>query len=122
MSDNPYESFPDLEIIELRKKVRELESSLAQAQAILRENDLLDAKATISDEEQIALRLISKFKELTDKNIPWENDDYKNYDITVKALLAIRGKSVPDPSKKPKKKEEAPDITKLLKIAQGSEE
>jgi hypothetical protein len=114
---NPYESFPDLEILELRKRVRELEAKLTAAQAVLRENDLLDAKSNISDEEQIALKLISKFKELVDKSIPFQNDDYKNFDTTVKALLAIRGKTVIAPVEKKKKKEEKPDVAKLLAIA-----
>lgn len=121
MSD--YETYPDLEIIELRKRVRELEQQLAQAQAVLRENDLLDAKAVVSDEESIITKQISKFKELSDKNIPFQNDDFKNLDILVKALLAIRGKSAPVEKKEKKKKEEdKPDLAKLLKIAQGSEE
>jgi hypothetical protein len=114
---NPYETFPDLEIIELRKRVRELEQQLAQAQAVLRENDLLDEKVSISEEEQIITRQISKFKELSDKNIPFQNDDYKNLDILIKALLAIRGKAVPVVKEK-KKKKEKPDLAKLLKIAQ----
>lgn len=120
MSDsNPYESFPDLEILELRKRVRELEAALAQAQAVLRENGLEDAKVTISEEEQIITRQISKFKELSDKNIPFQNDDFKNLDILVKALLAIRGKQAAPVTEKKKKKEEKPDVAKLLQIAKG---
>lgn len=120
MSD--YEIFPDLEIIELRKRVRELEQQLAQAQAVLRENDLLDVKANISDEEAIITKQIAKFRELSDKDIPFQNDDFKNLDILVKALLAIRGKTLAPVAEKKKKKEEKPDIGKLLKIAQGSGE
>lgn len=117
----PYESFPDLEIIELRKRVRELEQQLSQAQAVLRENGLEDVKTVISDEEAIITRQIAKFKELSDKNVQFNNDDYKNLDILVKGLLAIRGKAAPV-EKKAKKKEEKHDVAKLLKIAQGSDE
>lgn len=112
-----YSQFPDLEIVELRKRVRELEQKLAEAQAILRENDLLDVKANISDEEAIITKQISKFRELSDKNIPFQNDDFKNLDILVKALLAIRGKSIAPVAEKKKKKEEKPDVAKLLAIA-----
>lgn len=119
MSD--YNTFPDLEIVDLRKRVRELEQQLAQAQAVLREHGLEDVKVSISDEEAIITRQIAKFKELSDKNIPFQNDDFKNLDIMVKALLAIRGKTAPV-EKKAKKKEEKHDVSKLLKIAQGSGE
>lgn len=116
----PYDEFPDLEVLALRKQVKELELKLAQAQAVLREHDLLDVKAVISDEESICTAQIAKYKELSDKNIPFQLEDVKNFEILVKTLLAIRGKSVP--VEKPKKKEEKPDIAKLLKIAQGSDE
>jgi hypothetical protein len=120
MSD--YSQFPDLEVIDLRKRVRELEQQLELARAVLREHDLLDAKAVISDEEAIITKQISKFRELSDKNIPFQNDDFKNLDILVKALLAIRGKAAPPVEKKPKKKEEKADVAKLLRIAQGESE
>jgi hypothetical protein len=112
-----YTEFPDLEIVELRKRIRELESSLSQAQAVLRENDLLDAKAIISDEESICIRQIAKFKELSDKNIPFQDQDFKNLETLVKTLLAIRGKTIVAPADKKKKKEEKPDVAKLLAIA-----
>lgn len=112
-----YKTYPDLEIIELRKRVRELEQQLAQAQAVLRENGLEEAKSIVSDEESILIRQIAKFKELSDKNIPFQNDDYKNLDILIKALLAIRGKQIVPVTEKKKKKEEKPDVAKLLAIA-----
>lgn len=121
MSNNnnpPYSEFPDLEVVSLRRRVQELELQLAQAQAVLRENDLLDAKAApISDEEAIALKQISQLKELSDKGIPLQLEDIKVFEILVKCLLAIRGKAPVDDGTKKKKKEEKPDIAKLLKIA-----
>lgn len=114
---NPYESFPDLEILELRKRVRELESQLAQAQAVLRENDLLDEKVSISAEEQVCIAQIAKFKELTDNKIPFQPDDVKMFETFVKTLLSIRGKPVPTSTTKKKKKEDKPDVAKLLAIA-----
>lgn len=109
------DNFPDLEVLSLRKKVQELEQKLNQAQAVLRENDLLDAKTNISDEEAIAIKQIAQIKELSDKGIPLQLEDIKTFEILVKTLLAIRGKSIP--AEKPKKKEEKPDIAKLLSIA-----
>lgn len=116
--NTPYDDFPDLEVVSLRKQVKELESKLAQAQAVLRENDLLDAKsAIISDEEVIVTAQIAKLRELSDKNIPFQIEDVKVLEILVKCLLAIRGKTVVE--EKPKKKEAKPDVSKLLRIAQG---
>lgn len=121
MSTDNFDTFPDLEVLSLRRKVQELEAKLEQAQAVLREHDLLDAKANISDEEIITTKQIAKLRELSDKNIPFQLEDVKVLEILVKTLLSIRGKSVPV-EQKTRKKEAAPDIAKLLKIAQGSEE
>lgn len=118
--NTPYDDFPDLEVVSLRKQIKELESKLAQAQAVLRENDLLDAKSHVSDEEHICIAQIAKYKELSDKNIPFEIEDSKNFEILVKCLLAIRGKTIIEA--KPKKKEDKVDIAKLLHIAQGGKE
>lgn len=118
MSIDDYEKFPDLEIVSLRKQIKELEQKLAQAQAVLREHDLLDAKSHISPEEQVCVAQIAKYKELSDKSVPFQVEDVKNFEILVKTLLAIRGKAAPVEEKK-KKKEEKPDVAKLLKIAEG---
>ncbi len=120
MSQPPYAEFPDLEVVDLRKQVKELESKLAQAQSILREHDLLDAKSHTSAEEEICIAQISKYKELSDKNIPFQLEDVKTFEILVKCLLAIRGKSIP--TEKPKKKENPIDVARLLQIAAGSGE
>ena len=115
MSTDNFDTFPDLEVLSLRRKVQELEAKLEQAQAVLREHDLLDAKANISDEEAICVAQIAKYRELSDKKIPFQMEDTKNFEILVKCLLAIRGKTITEP--KSKKKEDKPDIAKLLKIA-----
>lgn len=112
----PYAEFPDLEVVSLRKQVKELEAKLAQAQAVLREHDLLDAKSHISDEELVCVAQIAKYKELSDKNVPLELEDVKQFEILVKCLLSIRNKSAPVEIKK-KQKEDKPDIKKLLAIA-----
>lgn len=114
---SPYNenTFPDLEVLSLRKKVQELEQKLAQAEAVLRENDLLDAKSHISNEEAIAIKQIALIKELSDKGVPLQLEDIKQFEILVKTLLAIRGKAIPED--KPKKKTAEPDIAKLLSIA-----
>lgn len=114
------ESFPDLEVVRLRRRIQELEQSLANAQSVLREHDLLDAKSHVSDEEEITTKQISKLRELSDKGVPFQIEDVKVLEILVKTLLSIRGKAMP--IEKPKKKEEKVDIGKLLKIAQGSAE
>ena len=117
MSDqNPYEKFPDLEIIELRKRVRELEASLAEAKAVLRDNGLEEAKSVVSDEEAVCIRQIAKYKELSDKNVPFQPDDVKMFETLVKTLLAIRGKVIAPVQEKKKKKEEKPELEKLLSI------
>lgn len=119
MSNTPYdETFPDLEVLSLRKKVQELEQKLNQAQAVLRENDLLDAKSHVSNEEAIAIKQISLIKELSDKGVPLQLEDIKQFEILVKTLLAIRGKAIPDD--KAKKKVEKPDIAKLLKFVEDT--
>lgn len=116
MSDNktPYDEIPDLEIVTLRKRIQELESRLSQAQAVLRENDLLDEKSYVSAEEGICISQIAKYEELDQKNIPFQLEDVKTFEILVKCLLAIRGKSAPVEAKK---KETKVDIQNLLKIA-----
>jgi VIT1/CCC1 family predicted Fe2+/Mn2+ transporter len=111
------EKFPDLEILSLRKKIKELEQQLSQAQSVLREYDLLDAKSHISDEEIVLTRQISKMRELSDKNVPFTLEDVKVLEILVKTLLAVRGKA-PVEEKRSKKKEEKPDVAKLLKIVE----
>ncbi len=118
----PYDEIPDLEVVSLRKRVQELEKKLGQAQAVLRDNDLLDEQLThISDEEVIVIAQIAKLRELSDKDIPFQLEDVKVLEILVKCLLSIRGKSVPVEGGK-KKKSENVDVAKLLKIAQGSAE
>ena len=118
MNNTPYDQLPDAEIVSLRKQVRELEQKLAQAQSVLREHDLLDEKSHISDEENVAVKQISLIKELSDKGIPLQLEDIKQFEILVKTLLSIRGKTIP--VENTKKKEEKVDVAKLLKFVEDS--
>jgi len=111
-----YEDLPDLEIVSLRKQIKELESKLVQAYAVLRENDLLDEKSHISDVEELCVRELGKFNELSIKGIGLSLEDIRNIDILHKNLLLARGKVVVEDKDKNKKKEK-PDIAKLLRIA-----
>lgn len=119
MSD--YSQFPDLEIVELRKKVRELEQKLAQAQAVLRENDLLDAKVSLNEVEEMCIRELKRYNELSKKGGGLTLEDNKNIDILHKNLLLSRGKSTDQGESKAgkKKKESKPDIGELLSIVSG---
>lgn len=115
----PYDELPDLEVVSLRRLVKELEAKLAQAQAILRDNDLLDEKTSIaSDEEVIIVAQISKLRELSDKNIPFTVEDVKILEILVKCLNMVRGKAPAE--EKPKKKGAKQDVAKLLQFVEES--
>lgn len=118
------DNFPeiaDLEVLELRKKVKELEAKLAERERVLEEHDLLDKKSRISDEEAICVAQIAKLRELSDKNIPFQVEDIKNLEVLVKTLQVARGKSLPVEEKKPKKEVKV-DIGKLLELAKVKDE
>jgi hypothetical protein len=105
----------DLEVLELRKKIKELEAKLAESERLLQENGI-SKRTTISPEEQICIDQIGKLKELSDKGIPFQTEDVKNLEVLVKTLQLARGKSLPVEDKK-SKKEEKQDLAKLLQIA-----
>lgn len=106
----------DLEVVELRKKVKELEQKLAEADKALQEHGLAPVKP--SEAEQICIRELERYNELSKKS-SLLTEDVRNVEILVKTLQLARGK-VPVEEKK-KKKEEKPDIGKLLKLAEGKE-
>lgn len=114
MSD--YSSFPDLEVLDLRKKVRELEVKLTEYEHTLRSNNLLDVVKAPSVEELICIREIQKLDELS-KRQGLQLEDTKIFDTLVKALHLIRSGALPKEEKKGKKKEEKVDVAKLLHIA-----
>lgn len=117
------DNFPevaDLEVLELRKKVKELEQKLSQYERQLKEAGLLERTSKVSDEEQICIDQIAQLRELSDKKVPFQTEDVKNLEVLVKTLQMARGKA-PVEEKKAKKKEDKPDIGKLLKIIEGNE-
>jgi hypothetical protein len=107
---------PDLEVLRLRSEIASLKQQLAEAQTILEENDLAEAKPkVISSEEKICLEQIELLAQLSAKGIPFENNDVKNLEILVKTLLAIRNK-VPVVEEGKKKKEPKASVAELLSI------
>jgi hypothetical protein len=119
MSDIKYENdaLPDLEVLKLRKENLELKKQLEEAQKILEENGLGEVgPKQVSDEELICTKQIGLLKQLSDKGIPFANEDVKNLEILVKTLLAIRGKTIVIEDGKKKKKVAEPNIAELLKI------
>lgn len=112
---------PDLEVLRLRTEVATLKKQLEEVNQILVENDLAEAKPkAISSEERVCLEQIELLAQLSGKGMPYATEDFKNLEIVVKTLLAIRGKSAPASSedKKPKKKEQA-SIADLLSIVKN---
>lgn len=124
MSDIKYDAdlekeIPDLEVLRLRQEVLQLRNQLEEAQKILEENGLQEVGPRfVEPSEVVCVTQIDLLKQISDKKIPFTNEDIKNLEILVKTLLAIRGKSLVavDDGKK-KKKNESPDIAKLLSIA-----
>lgn len=107
----------DLEIIKLRKELSELKAKLAEAEQILNENGLLGKVTTESDEVRVCRTQIAKLAEISDKGIPMQLEDIKVLEILVKTLQIAKGKASVEVKEKPKKKDEKPDIAKLLSIA-----
>lgn len=110
-------NFPEidnLEISKLKKKISELEIELAKAQEILKENDLLDEVAKVSDTEAICTNEIAKLKIASDRGI-LTLEDVKILDLLVKNLLAIKGKA---PEEEVKKKKGAKTVGELLSIVE----
>lgn len=119
MSD--YSAYPDIEVLTLRKKVKELEEKILAYEATLREHELSDKISTVSTEELICVREISKLDELSRKQ-GLMLEDTKIFDTLVKALHLIRsGKEVKEDKSKNKKNQEKIDVAKLLHIAGKSE-
>lgn len=121
MSDKDFQSYPELqalEITKLRRKILDLEVEVRKYRDILQENDLLDEvdDSSISNEEAICLEQIKMLKELSDK-APLSLEDVKILDLLVKNLLAIRGKAPAEDSGK-KKKKQTTTVADLLKIVE----
>lgn len=106
----------DLEIVELRQKIKELEQKLSEAERTLEQNGLVPAKT--SEVEQLCIRELERYNELSKKS-SLLTEDVKNVEVLVKTLQLARGKAPVEEKKK--KKEEKPDIGKLLKLAEQGE-
>lgn len=122
MSDIKYDAdlekaIPDLEVLRLRQEVAQLKNQLEAAKKILEENGLEDVSPKlVSDEEIICLKQIELLRVLSDKGLPFTQEEVKNLETLVKTLQMARGKA-PIVEEKKKKKETKPDIAKLLSIA-----
>lgn len=101
-----------LEIERLKKKVAELELELAKARAVLKDNDLEEELATVSEAEAICSNEIHKLKVASDNGI-LTLEDVKVLDILHKNLLLARGRPVEE--KKDKKKGKK-SVSELLSI------
>ena len=116
--------FPELaqlELEKLRKENLELKQKLQGYEAILAENDLLDAVPTISDAELICTQQIAKYRKAVDSGAVLDLNDVKILDLLVKNLMIARGKATPEVKEK-KKPHDKLDIGKLLKLAEGNDE
>lgn len=111
--------FPELELERLRKEAAELKLKVERYEAVLKENDLLDAVPTVSDAEYVCSNQIAKYRAAVEKGAVLTIEETKILDLLVKNLMLARGKAVPEV--KEKKKEAVADIGKLLKLAEGKE-
>ena len=111
-----YPELDSLEIERLKKRVSELEIELAKAQAVLKENDLIEDISVVSEEEAICVNEIHKLKLASDSGI-LTLEDVKILDLLVKNLLAIRGKVIPE--QKTNKKKGAKSVAELLSIVKS---
>lgn len=109
--------FPDLELERLKKELAELKAKVERYEGVLKEHDLLDAIPTISDAELICTNQIAKYRKAVEAGAVLTIEEMKILDLLVKNLLLARGKSIPDVKEKKVKKEEKPDIGKLLALA-----
>lgn len=111
------QDFPEIELLNLRKKVRELETKLGQYEQTLKENGLLESLSSKSDLLVICEQQLAKFRELSEKGVPFLMEDSKNFEVIAKVYLAATGKA-PEEKKTPKaKKQEEHDVANLLKLA-----
>lgn len=116
MSLNNYPEVTSVELEKLKKRVAELEIELNRANSLLKENDLLEDKVIVSDEEVICVNEIKKLRIASDNGI-LTFEDVKTLDLLVKNLLAIRGKPIEE---KKTKKRGAKTVAELLSIVDGS--
>lgn len=109
-----YPELDSIEIKQLKKKVAELEIELAKAQAVLKENDLIESVSQISETEAICTNEIHKLKVASDNSI-LTLEDIKILDILHKNLLLAQGRPVEE---KKDKKKGAKSVAELLSIVE----
>jgi hypothetical protein len=109
-----YSELDSLEIKQLKKKIAELEIELAKAQAILKENDLLEKASQVSDCEAICANEIHKLRVASDNGI-LTLEDVKVLDILHKNLLLAQGRPIEE---KKDKKKGAKSVAELLSIVE----
>lgn len=109
-----YPELDQLDIERLKKKVAELEMELAKARAVLKDNDLEEEAANISEAEAICANEIHKLKVASDNGI-LTLEDVKVLDILHKNLLLARGRPVEE---KKDKKKGAKSVAELLSIVE----
>jgi hypothetical protein len=107
-----YPELDSIEIKQLKKKVAELEIELAKAQAVLKENDLIESVSQISETEAICTNEIHKLKVASDNGI-LTLEDIKILDILHKNLLLAQGRPVEE---KKDKKRGTKSVAELLSI------
>lgn len=112
MSLNNYPEVAIAEVERLKKKVSELEIELAKARAVLKDNDLEEEAASVSEAEAICANEIHKLKVASDNGI-LTLEDVKVLDLLHKNLLLARGKPVEE---KKDKKKGAKSVAELLSI------
>lgn len=111
-----YEEIKDLEVLELRKKVKELEAKLLNYEQILKDNDLLEQMSVESDTQRICRMQIGKLRELSDKGVPFTMEETKILEVLVKTMMTDKGKIIPEAEKKGKGKNHKIDVDNLLSI------
>jgi hypothetical protein len=109
-----YPELDSIEIKQLKKKVAELEIELAKAQAVLKENDLIESVSQISETEAICTNEIHKLKVASDNGI-LTLEDIKILDILHKNLLLAQGRPVEE---KKDKKRGTKSVAELLSIVE----
>jgi len=112
--------FPELsqlELEKLRKENMELKAKLEKAEAVLRDNDLLEAIPSTSDAELICTSQLAKYQKATAQGAVLSLEEVKIVEIMLRSLQLARGKQVPEEKKGKKKKDEPTDLGKLLQLA-----
>jgi hypothetical protein len=112
-------NFPEIdnmELTRLKKKVSELEIELAKAQEVLKDNDLMEEVAKVSDTEAICTNEINKLRIASDNGI-LTLEDVKILDLLVKNLLAIKGKAPAEGAVKKKGKNSVAELLSIVDAA-----